>query len=163
MKRVIFALIIYPLSLIISANSYAASSTPAPTPSKIEADFLQKIASHVAELRLVEKRGILGTVTDISDTQITLKDIKGDTRFVDVDELTKFFGDTKSGESFGISDIKKGQELSVIGLYNKQSRIILARIVETKISPKITDGSVASIDPINFILNIRTFKDEQIQ
>src|SRR3989344_7962603 len=86
-----------------------------------------KIASRVAQLKLVEKRGVIGKVTDVSNTQITLSDMSGNTRFVDVDEFTKFKSDSKS---FGISDIEKGQKIGALGLYNKQSRRILARFVE---------------------------------
>lgn len=164
MKKTIFLFSI--LYLIFNVNSYAASSTPVPTKPPIEQqidELKDRIASRVAQLKLVEKRGIMGTVTDVSDTQITLKDVKGDTRFVDVDELTKFLGKTKSGESFGISDIKKGDDLGVIGLYNKQSRKILARVVEVTINPKMIDGSIASIDSDNFIIHIATEKGEQIQ
>ena len=77
--------------------------------------------------KLVEKRGIIGTVTDSSDTQITVTDIAGNIRFVDVDELTKFY--SSDSKTFGISDIKNGMTIGVLGLYNKQSRRILAREV----------------------------------
>src|SRR5581483_5090958 len=116
-----------------------------------------------AQLKLVEKRGIMGTVTDVSDTQLTLKDVKGDTRFVDVDELTKFIGTTKSGEALGISDIKKGQDVGVMGLYNKQSRRILARVIEIKVNPKMLGGSIATIDSDNFIIHVATDNGDQVQ
>ncbi len=165
MKK-IFYLLLATCFLSITVKSYAAASTPTPTLPPIEQqinELKDRIASRVAELKLVEKRGIMGTVTDVSDTQITLKDVNGDTRFVDVDELTKFIGNNNSGESFGISDIKKNDDLGVIGLYNKQSRRILARVVEVTTNPKIVDGSIATIDSENFIIHIATEKGEQIQ
>lgn len=165
MKKTIFIFfVIYSLSLIISLNSYAASPIPTASPSTEEQinELKDRIASRVAQLNLVEKRGIIGVVTDATDTQITLTDVKGDIRFIDVDELTKFDGTTNSG-SFGISDVKKGSTLGVLGLYNKQSRRILARTVEELVIPKIIHGNVATIDSDNFILNIVTDKNEQLQ
>ncbi len=165
MKK-IFYLLLVTSYLLFAVQSYAATPTPTPTKPPIEQqidELKDRIASRVAQLKLVEKKGIMGTVTDVSDTQITLKDVKGDTRFVDVDELTKFIGKIKSGESFGISDIKKGDGLGVIGLYNKQSRRILARVVEVTMNPKMIDGSIATIDSDSFIIHIATEKGEQIQ
>src|SRR5437667_9086773 len=50
----------------------------------------EKIASRVSELNLVERRGMIGTVSEVSANKITVKDISGKTRFVDIDEITKF-------------------------------------------------------------------------
>lgn len=148
-----------------ASSVISAVSTPSPV-SRVEQqidELKDRIASRVAELNLVEKRGIIGTVTDVSGTQITLNDIKDDTRFVDVDELTKFTGAPNDSDSFGISDIQKDSTLAVLGLYNKQSRRILARTVNVVTLPKIIHGSVATIDSDSFILNIATNKNEQLQ
>lgn len=148
--------------LLLTPIVGAASPNPDPVKDVLEeqvSDLKDKIASRVAELNLVEKRGIIGTVTDVTGTQVTLSDLKSDTRFVDVDELTKFSGEDPS---FGFSDIKKGMSLSVIGLYNKQSRRILARVVEEKSVIKIVHGFVSTIDTENFVINITSSDNEQI-
>lgn len=148
--------------LLITPIINAASPNPDPVKDVLDeqvSELKDKIASKVAELNLVEKRGIIGTVTDVTGTQITMSDLKSDTRFVDVDELTKFSGEDPS---FGFSDIKKGMSLSVVGLYNKQSRRILARLVEEKSLIKILHGFVATIDPENFIIYIASSNNEQI-
>ncbi|MCL5432936.1 MAG: hypothetical protein M1524_02360 [Patescibacteria group bacterium] len=147
MKKILIAFV---LSIAIISfgqkHAFAVSVTPSPkasiTPSKTPSptsqtptteklneqisDLKEKIASRVAQLKLVERRGMVGVVTDVSDTQITLTDLSGNTRFADVDELTKFYA-LKETESFGISDIQKGTKLGILGLYNKQTRKILAR------------------------------------
>lgn len=162
MKKVFLLFIIY--YLLFTNAAFAVSPSPTASASAEEQinDLKDRIASRVAQLNLVEKRGIIGVVADITAMQITLTDIKGDTRFVDVDELTKFDGSTDVG-SFGISDIKKGSTLGVLGLYNKQSRRILARTVEELAIPKMIHGNVATIDSDNFILNVATDKNEQLQ
>lgn len=116
-------------------------------------ELKERIASRVAQLKLVERRGIIGTVTDISNTQITLADSLDNTRFIDVDELTKFSSSSEK-ESFGISDIAKGGTISVLGLYNKQSQRILARFVEVVTLPRVLNGAVTSIDEDDFTVKI---------
>lgn len=157
------------ISNILIGSAYAAVSNPTATESltPIQSGLTQqqinaltnKIASRVAQLKLVEKRGLIGKVTDVSNTQITLSDMGGNTRFVDVDEFTKF---NSSSKSFGISDIEKGQKIGVLGLYNKESRRILARFVEVLQTPDYIHGVVSSIDENNFTLGVSTEKDKQI-
>ncbi len=143
--------------LIFSKNIPVFAANPSPSPSsqaviQQQLDELKtKIASRVAQLKLVEKRGIIGKVTDSNDTQITLSDIYGNTRFIDVDELTKFSNpNVKSTSSFGISDITDGMQIGVLGLFNKQSRRILARDVQVISLPKTIIGAVSAIDKKNY-------------
>lgn len=142
-------------------NSYAAIS-PTPTESLTQQQInalTNRIASRVAQLKLVEKRGVIGKVTDVSNTQITLSNKDGNIRFIDIDEFTKFISDSKS---FGISDIQKGQKVGVLGLFNKESRRILARFVEVLQIPDYIHGAVSSIDSKNFNLAAATGNDKQI-
>lgn len=152
----------------LSATLSLAAETPTPTKGptqKMPSDTLtkeitnlkEKIASRVAELKLVEKRGVIGVVTEVKDTQITLNDVKGDTRFVDVDELTKFIG-SDSKETSDISDITKGMKITVLGRYNKQSQRILARFVKQASVPEFLSGTIKSIDASNFAF---TLSDEK--
>lgn len=159
MKKIILSLLFAICSLLYATlNVHAATSTPSPIEQQID-QLKDKIASRVAQLKLVEKRGVIGKVNDLTDTQISLTDVKGNIRFVDVDELTKF--SSLQGGSFGISDIKKGETLGVLGLYNKQSRRILARSVSQLSLPKMLNGNIASLDSDNFVFHIATDKNEQ--
>src|SRR3989344_3522321 len=106
MKKILIFIYVFLLFQIFINVSLAQIATKTPTPTLIDLsdqidDLKSKIASKVAQLNLVEKRGIYGIVADASDTQITLKTVNGNTRFIDVDELTKFSSD--SNDSFGIS------------------------------------------------------------
>lgn len=114
----------------------------------------EKIASRVAQLNLVEKRGVIGTVQEVKGTQITLTTPQGDTRVIDVDEITKFSSSSDSG--FGLSDIEKNDTLSVIGLYNKESERILARFVTVTTIPQFLSGGVTSIDDENSVITVTT-------
>ena len=89
MKKIIFItfnISIISMFILLFAN-IAHSQTPTQS---IKEQLITNIASRVAQLKLVEKRGIIGTVTNVTNTQITLSDIQNNTRFIDVDELTKF-------------------------------------------------------------------------
>lgn len=123
-------------------------------------ELKDRIASRVAQLKLVERRGMIGTITELSDTQITLSDLQNNKRFIDVDELTKF-ASPSAKESFGISDLSKGVKLGVLGLYNKQSRRILARFIDVLSLPVSLHGAVGEIDSKNYTLTVFTENNEQ--
>lgn len=141
------------LLFLFSPSAFAATPTPtesaSPTtkPSLVDTitNLKDRIASRVAQLNLVDKRGIIGVITDTTSSQITLNDINDNTRYVDVDEITKFSSPSASA-SFGISDLTKGTVVSVLGLYNKESRRINARFVTVDSFPTTLTGQVVSID-----------------
>lgn len=151
------------LVIIIAIFVYSPTATHAVTPTttpveaspSAELDRIQKIkelvASRVAELKLVEKRGILGTVTEATTTQIAIRDMRGTRRIIDIDDITKF--DDSENKSFGISDVKKGIKLSIIGLYNKDTKRLLGRFVYTVTpSPTYFEGVIIDKDTKNFQL-----------
>lgn len=161
MKKVIFVILFLTIAFFVAKiNVIAVSVSPTDSPSPTHQDkeeqqiddLKSRIASRVAELNLVEKRGIIGTVTDSSGTQITLSDLNDKTRFVDVDELTKF--SSPSSKTFGISDVGKDMKLGVLGLYNKQSRRLLAREVNVITLPKIIHGAIFAIDSKNYSIEV---------
>lgn len=153
MKRYLLYISIIALSgLSLVKVVFAASPTPTPDAALLQ-QLSNEIASKTAQLNLVEKRGIIGTVTDSSDNQITLNDVNGNTRFVDVDELTKF--SSSSSNSLGISDITKGMRIGVLGLYNKQSRRILSRDIQNiDAFPNIIFGQVSLVDRTNYEITV---------
>src|SRR5690349_18838483 len=108
MKKIVIGLFVYLFICLFSKQSLAASLTLTNSISQQINNLQERIATRVAQLKLVDHRGIIGTVTDVTQTQIALADIQGNTRFIDVDEITKFSNPSAKG-TFGISDIKKGQ------------------------------------------------------
>lgn len=152
--------------LVLSTTNSSFAQTITPRKNTIPSDeaiekinnkvdqLKNKVASRVAQLNLVEKRGIIGTVESVSDTQITINDLKDKRRIIDVDELTKFY--SGDNESFGISDIKKGLKISAIGLYNKESQRLLARFVNEVSIPLFLSGVLSEKDDKNFIILLTT-------
>src|SRR3972149_11269785 len=139
-----------------SPSGAAPSPTPQVTAEEKEQDTIEKIkdlvASKVAELKLVDKRGILGIVKRSSNSQIVVEDHKRDQRSVDIDELTKF---VSSKTSFGISDIKEGDKISVIGLYNKDTKRLLARFITLSANTPIAiEGVVTAKSTRQFTMTV---------
>ncbi len=132
----------------------APTSTPKPeiTTEQKEIDTIEKIkdlvASKVAELKLVEKRGILTVVKRSSNSQIAAEDHKRNQRTIDIDELTKF---VSRKSSFGISDILEGNRISALGLYSKDTKRLLARFIT------ISDNVPQDIEGIVTLKNTREF------
>lgn len=152
MKKFFLVLTIIFGVLILTGNVQAQSPTASTNPTEDEQQ-IEKIkdivASRVAELNLVEKKGVLGTVFSNSSTQITLEDIAGDKRIIEIDEITKF--NDPDNDDFGVSDIEEGQTIGVIGLLNKAADRILARYINVVNSvPEYFDGIVTEIDKKNF-------------
>jgi len=134
------------------------STTISPTINPSSLDQLntlkEKLASQVAQMKLVEKRGILGVVSDSGNNQITITDIQGNTRFIDVDELTKFSSSTN--KSFGFADITKGMKIGILGNYNKESKRLLARFITVPTVPSALSGAIVSLDSKNYYVHVAT-------
>ena len=160
------------------SDAYAAT-TPTPLPSRNEVptdsaaiEKIQKIkdivASKVAELNLVEKRGIIGTIKETANTQVTITDLAGVTRIVDIDELTKFNISNpdktakEKDESLGISDLKKDTYYSFIGLFNKDTKRLMARFVsQPKNLPVFFEGVVSAMSENDFQLTVFNEKGDK--
>ena len=168
MKKLLFVILFAFCYLLFAINANAKDATNSAA-SDNSADNLNqqinalksRIASRVAQLKLVEKRGTIGTVTDASYAQITISNHQGNTIFIDVDELTRFSSASTKG-TFGISDISKGTALGILGLYNKESRRILARFVNAINMPKVIHGAVKSIDNKNYVLKVMMENNKEI-
>lgn len=148
MRKIAILLIVSCQLLIVScATAYAQEkATPsAITKSKIE-EIKEKIASTVAQLNLVSKRVFVGDVTKLEKNLITIE--RGDeAKIIDVDELTKYsrFG-PKTKEEIAFADLKIGDSIVAIGIYNKETRRLLARFVFVKILPIQISGVVREVD-----------------
>lgn len=175
MRKLIFAIssIVF-LSFYLIPSAWALSPTPKTSPAtetsvtpetsptdetggeKLNAQINQlkeRIASKVAELNLVEKRGIIGDVNEASGTQITFTDLAGNKRFIDVDEITKF-ASPSAKSSFGISDLNKGTRISVLGQYNRRSERILGRFINVYTMPTYVSGRISELDKKNFTVSV---------
>ena len=145
---VLISLAVFFIPRTINAQSSASSSASAsPTTPPNEQAILNKIKKEVSQMNLVEKRGIMGTIVSIGSTSITINDLQNNTRFIDADEITKFYG--INGNAIGISDLPKGAVITALGLWNKDSERLLARYINVYQMPDYVSGEVTSIDHVN--------------
>ncbi len=156
MKKILIFLFLF----LITGTTNIYAQTKVPSSSDLEkitnrVDQLKnKVASRVAELKLVERRGIVGIVEDVSENQITVNDLNNKRRIIEVDELTKF--SSEDNDTYGISDIKKGSKISALGLYNKESQKLLARFVNEISIPLFLHGVITEKDDEEFTLKLLT-------
>ncbi|MDE2025309.1 MAG: hypothetical protein KGJ07_02345 [Patescibacteria group bacterium] len=161
----LFTLVVQPVFAVTAIPTQSPTAAVSPTPiitpdAGLMKELQERIASRVAQLKLVEKKGIIGTVTDVAETQLSVTDLNGDTVFIDVDELTKFT--SVNNKSIGISDITKGETIGILGLYNKESRRILARFVDELSLPQVLSGAVTAVDSKNYNLSLTTLSKKDI-
>lgn len=156
MKKLIIIFFTITSVFLLTQNAIAQSPSVKPTSStspSVDEDQVERIkdivASRVAELNLVEKKGALGKVLTSTSTQVTLEDIQGNKQIIEIDELTKF--KDPDNDDYGISDVNEGDVIGVIGLLNKAADRILARYINTVSAiPEYFDGIVTNVNSKNF-------------
>lgn len=162
MKKIF--LIITILILVSPSLSFAQTTDEETTEKKTDIQKLDskvdqikdKVASRVAELKLVEKRGVVGIVESVNDNEIRINDLNDKTRIIEVDELTKYSSDEGS---FDLSDVEKGTKISAIGLYNKDSGKLLARFVNEISIPVFLNGVISNKDEDGFTITLSTIDE----
>lgn len=161
-KGLLFLLLVACCLLLVTSVQAAATATSSGSESGNDERVRKLIDTIAKNAKLIsERRGIIGVVTDATNTQITITDMQNNTRFVDVDELTKFTNPSAKG-AFGISDITKDATVGILGLYNKESRRILARFVDVMTVPVIIHGGVSAVDSDNYTVNVATEEGKQV-
>ena len=158
----IIAVLLSSVFCLMTPSFAATKPTPFPSQNQIASDSselekIQKIknivAKKVTELNLVEKRGIIGTIKEVSGMQLTITDIKDNIRHFDVDELTKFSFSTKA--SVGISDLQKGSMYAFVGLYNKETQKLLVRDIDSVSTiPIYFEGAIKSVNSNEYQLSV---------
>lgn len=172
-KKTFFIFYIATLFIIsLSGKTLASNLTPtltispATTPSSSPSSSLinqleQKVETSVSKLKLVEKRGMIGTVVDSSTTSITLATPNNQSQKIDIDNLTQFA--SPSGKTnFGISDIKKGMNIGVIGLYNKDSEKLLARFLKVIVPQRTVHATLIKVSSDKKSLSVMSDENKQV-
>ncbi len=148
----ITVLVFLPFGKVYSQSQSTSSATTAPldeSEMKNVKKIIDLVASSSAEQKLTAKTGVMGTVSEKTNTTINLKTLNGTSRIIDIDEITKF--SDPDSKTFGISDIKSGAVLGVVGVLNKVSNHILGRFVDRITSlPIYFEGVIVDIDRKNF-------------
>lgn len=166
MKNFVTSLTVITLFFTLSGTASAQTKAPTKTPSpSVKAEVTKEsqsaiekikdaVASKVAELNLVEKKGIYGKVVETTTSQITIEDTQGNQHIVEIDELTRFEGERQS-DDFGISDIENDSTISAVGLYNKETEKLLARFITQKVNiPTAISGAISALDEDEYTITV---------
>lgn len=154
---IVLSLLLPNLALGQTPTEDEAQSEPTAAKDKID-QIKDKVTNKVEKLNLVGKRGLVGIVESVSDTQIKINDLNDKIRIIEVDELTKYSSDENN--SFDLSGIEKGVSISAIGLYNKESEKLLARFVKEVSLPVLLNGVITNVDSDNYTITLST-EDEK--
>ncbi|MBI2036625.1 hypothetical protein HYT17_03275 [Candidatus Microgenomates bacterium] len=162
MKKI--ATIIVILIIIVITQPTLAAKEEATPSSKSKVDELkEKIASTVAQLNLVSKRAFVGEISKLEKTQITIESAN-ETKIIDIDELTKYFvlDDNDKRKEVKFDSIGLSQKILSLGLYNKDSRKLLARIIMVKKIPIRVNGIVREVDIKGGTISVTDKKKNQV-
>lgn len=156
MKKILFTFLL--LSLLIPGVALGQSAdevTDASSSSSDKIDQIKdKVTNQVEKLDLVEKRGMVGVVEEVSDNQIKINDLNDKIRIIEVDELTKY--SSEENNSFDLNSIETGVKISAIGLYNKDSEKLLTRFLNEISIPVYLNGVISEVNENEFTINIAT-------
>lgn len=159
MEKILLAILIFTLN----AN-FATAATPSPSlkatpppslsPTQEKAKELkEKVASKIAELKILQKRAFLGTIKSLTDKGFVLtaqnKDIT-----VETDTNTKITSLSKGArKSLKLTDLTKGQKILVWGQYNKEAEVLTAKSILVRIFSLNLQGTVKSIEKNSLTLD----------
>lgn len=164
MKKLILFFVLSSLFGVFSFPVFAQEEDNKATPSsklKIE-EIKEKVASTVAALNLVSKKGLVGEITKLEKNKIAIER-KEEVKLIDVDELTKYSRSEKDKKSTEIkfSDLDLADTIVAIGLYNRDSRKLLARIVLVKSVDININGVVREVDIKGNTLTVEDKKNNE--
>ena len=159
MKKVIFCLIILHLAVTpvlsqtrVSSPSGEQESSPTAKPTTalnpLEEKILglkERIATKVAQLKLLKKKILIGKISTINESLLTLATKDGDRR-VETDEdttITQIAGDKRRNINF--SELKKDQSVVVSGNYIQEGDILTAKAIFAKETPIVILGKVEGV------------------
>jgi hypothetical protein len=165
MKKYLFFILALSIFLSFPTTLYAQTATPkvkatptlaedttTPSPSaqpspKSKIDELkEKVANTVANLNLVSKKAMAGEIQKLEKNQLTIATHNG-TQLIDLDELTKYakvINSKRSDASF--ADLKIGDSILALGIYNKDSKKLAAKLVIKKDIVVHVSGLIKEVD-----------------
>jgi hypothetical protein len=124
------------------------TDTPIPTDSTMEKiqDLKNRIATKVAELKLMKKRVFTGKIISLNDPYVTISTKDGDKK-IETNEDT-LFSSVISGKSKDIvfKDFKKDQNVITWGSYNQEGDILTSKEIVVKDTPLTLVGTITDID-----------------
>ncbi len=137
--------------LCITTTIRAATATPS---SNLN-DLKERLATKVAQLRTTEKRAIFGTVKTISETTLVVETKTKDIKIELADEIKVVQYLKGKRTTLTISDIEKGDAVTVYGDYDTTLELLKASfILIQSLAPLRVSGKVSALDRKDFSLTL---------
>ena len=122
--------------------------TPAPTDStmgKIQ-ELKNRIATKVAELKLLKKRVFTGKISSLNDPFVTIATLDGDYK-IETNEDTQISSITNGkSKELSFDNLKKDQNIITWGTYNQEGDILTAKDIVVKDTPLTLVGTISEVD-----------------
>ncbi len=135
----------------IASTVQAATATPS---SKLD-DLKERLATKVAELRTTEKRAIFGTVKTVSETVLVVETKTKDVKIELADEIKVVQYLKGKRTTLSISDIEKGDAVTVYGDYDTTLELLKASFVLIQsVTPLRVSGITSALDRKDFSLTL---------
>ncbi len=180
MKRIIIILLILLLSssaiqsVIIPAASAAKTASPSTLENNLDTilsdknstastldklkqirDLKEKIATKVTQIRQTSQGAVYGQVKEVSLTNLTLTNLKGDIQFTLNSDITVYsLAGTERKES-SLAKITKGMNISVFGIYDEGKKNLDPRFIYIQNLPLRLIGKTADIDKTNYTIAVK--------
>lgn len=158
MKKSILLSLIFLMSL--SSSTFAQKTTPAdtqeeekitskptidPKMEKIQ-ELKQRIATKVAEMKILKKRVFVGKITELDNPYIIIAIKEGDKK-IETDEDTVMTQITNGkSQKIAFKQLKKDQTIFTWGSYNQEGDILTAKSIVAKEEPIMLYGTITEID-----------------
>ena len=118
-------------------------------------DLKDKIATKVTQIRQTSQGAMYGEVKEVSLTNLTLTNFKGDIPITLNSDITVYsLTDTGRKES-SLGKITKGMSISVFGIYDEGKKNLDPRYIYIQNLPVHIIGKIADIDTTNYTITVK--------
>lgn len=158
MKKIaVLSLIILSVLFTNTGLAKALEGTPSDsvTPTTVRnvqiSELKERIATKVAELKILAPQVVSGSIKTLSDQKIVLT-VNDEDLSVDISEDTTLsqFDQDQNKKSLKIADLKTGQKIVVWGNLNKETNTMTADTVVARDFPLTFVGQIKSVDKKNY-------------
>ena len=116
----------------------------------------EKVATKVSELRQTERQAVFGTVIDIKDESIKIKDEKENEINISVNEDTLYFAFDKSGKRIDSSKNKITKDMLISAFGFQDDKNLEGKYIYIETEPPLhLMGKIMDIDRKNFTLTLK--------
>lgn len=164
MKKILIlsSLVIFSASSVLAVSPKEATSPAKEKELKIKVQELkERVATRVAQMKLLGKRAIWGEIKSITGNTLVISTKRGE-RVVETNEETKFWQITRGKRAaIKFSDLAIGEKVHVLGLLNKETETLSAKIIIVRTHPINFQGKVKEVDVKGGTITVENLKQEK--